>query len=157
MASGITNKGRYHLFECLKRSPSLPSTYYIAAITGDVVPDADTATFSELTEIAAGNGYTSGGIALSVDSTSEITGFDTLTQDDVNDRAVMEIEDIVWTASGGNIPSSGSGARYVVLTDDNVTVSSREVYAWFDLGTTITISNGQVKTLQNLALRALFA
>src|SRR5690606_19283105 len=110
---------------------------------------ADTDTLDDLDEIAAGNGYTSGGIQINRDSTD----FDTWTEDDVNDRAIIQLKDLVWTASGGTLPASGNGARYAVLTDDDETVADREVYAFWDLGSERTVSDGQTLTLQDLELR----
>jgi len=112
-------------------------------------PTADINTKSELTEIATGNGYTAGGISLNRDATD----FDVLTEDDTNDRALIQIKDLVWTASGGNLPASGNGARYAILTDDNVTLGSREVWTYFDLVSDRTVSTGQTLTLTNCELR----
>lgn len=121
-------------------------------------PGVDTNTLSELSEIAAGNGYTSGGVALSRDS----SGFPTLTEDDTNNRADLVAANGVYTASGGPIPASGAGAAYEVITDDNVTVGNREVLQVSDLngitghpmGTTHSVSAGQSFTVQSVTIRA---
>lgn len=147
--AGFTNKGKNHLLDQVFRNVTEKTNYYVALVTSAVAPTADTNTLSELTEIAAGNGYTTGGIQLARNSTD----FDSLTENDTNDRGEIQIKDLVWTASGGNLPASGSGARYAVLTDDNVTVGSREVYAWWDLSSDRTISTGQTLTLQNCEMR----
>lgn len=68
--------------------------------------------------------------------------------------ALVQIKDVSWTASGGSIPSSGSGARYAVLTDDNATVGNREVLAYWDLTSDRTVSDGQTLTLQDLEIDA---
>ena len=103
-----------------------------------------------MTEIAAGNGYTTGGISLNRDATD----FDVLTEDDSGDRGFIQVKNVVWTASGGNLPASGNGARWAVLLDDNGTVGSREVYAYWDLSSDRTVSVGQTLTLIDLELRA---
>ena len=72
---------------------------------------------------------------------------------DANDRGELQIRDFVWTASGGPIPASGLGALYMVLTDDNATVASREVYCYFSLGSARTVSSGQTLTIQNAEMR----
>ncbi len=149
MASGWTNKGAFQAFGMVFRNGTEPTAFFLGLVTSAVAPTADTNTFSELTEIAAGNGYTSGGISIARDATD----FDVLTEDDTNDRAFVQIKDTVWTASGGSLPGSGSGARYAVLLDDNVTVGSREVYAYFDLVSDRSVSVGQSLTLQNCELR----
>lgn len=148
MASGWTNKGKAHVLGIVFRNVAEKTNYYIALVTSASAPTADTNTLSQLTEITAGNGYTTGGYQLTAGSTD----FDTLTEDDSGDKGAVLIKDIVWTASGGSIPGSGSGARYAVLVDNNATVGSREVYAWFDLTSDRTVSTGQTLTLQDLEL-----
>lgn len=148
MASGFTNRGKKLMGEAFFRGGTLPATFYMALVTSAAVPTADTNTLSELTEIAAGNGYTSGGLA--VDNTG--TDFDVSTEDDATDKHYLQIKDLVWTASGGSLPGSGNGARYAVLVDDNVTVGSRQVIAYFDLVSDRSVSVGQTLTLQNCQL-----
>ncbi len=148
MASVVTNKGKVQRLRGMQGIAE-PTNFFVALVTNAVAPVADTNTLSELTEIAAGNGYSSGGISL----TKNATDFDVLTEDDTNDRAFIQIKDLVWTASGGPIPASGSGASFAVLTDDNVTVGSREVYVSWDLGGARTVSDGQSLTLQDCELR----
>lgn len=121
-------------------------------------PGVDTNTLSELTEIAAGNGYTTGGIALTRDS----SGFPTSTEDDTNDRHDLVAANGVYTASGGPIPASGAGAAYEVITDDNATVGNRDVLVVNDLngisghpaGTEHSVSAGQSFTVQSATIRA---
>lgn len=147
--AGWTNKGKFRLLGRGYQGVALPTNYYVALVTSATAPDADTNTLSQLTEIAAGNGYTSGGISLSKNSTD----FDVLTEDDTNDRGLIQIKDLVWTASGGTLPGSGSGARYAVLTDDNATVGSREVYHFWSLVSDRSVSDTQTLTLQNCEIR----
>jgi hypothetical protein len=148
MASGWTNKGKAHVLGVTFRNATEKTNYYIALVTSAAAPTADTNTLSQLTEIANGNGYTTGGYSLTPNSTD----FDTLTEDDSGDKGLVQVKDVVWTASGGTLPASGSGARYAVLIDDNGTVGSREVYAWWDLTSDRSVSSGQTLTLQNLEL-----
>jgi hypothetical protein len=147
--AGWTNRGKYRNLQAFYRNTSIPTNLYVALCTSATTPTADTNTLSDLTQIAIGNGYTSGGYSLSRNSTD----WDTLTEDDTNDRALVQAKDIVWTASGGNLPASGSGARWAVLTDDNVTVGSRDVLHFWDLSADRTVSDTQTFTLQNLEIR----
>lgn len=147
---GYTNRGKFLELGFAYRGTALPTNYFVALVTSAVAPTADTNTFGELTQIAIGNGYVTGGISL----TPNATDFDVYTEDDGTDIANVQIRDLVWTASGGSIPGSGSGARWAVLTDDNVTVASRQVLAYWDLVSDRTVSTGQTLTLQNLELRA---
>lgn len=147
--AGFTNRGKKLLLEEMFRNPTEFTNFYVALCTSATAPTADTNTLSELTQIASGNGYTANGIQLSRNSTD----FDTLTEDDTGDLAKILIKDLVWTASGGNLPASGGGARYAVLTDDNATAGSRQILAFWDLGSDRTVSDTQTLTLQDCELR----
>lgn len=149
MANGMTNKGKYKLLGWAFRGTTIPTNFYLALVTSAVAPTVDINTLGELTEIADTQGYTEGGYQL----TPGGTDFDVWTEDDENDRALVQLKDIAWTADGGNLPESGDGARYAVLTDDNVTVGSREVYDWWDLISDRTVSDGQSLTLQDAEIR----
>lgn len=149
MASGWTNKGKATILAHCFRGVALPTNWYVALVTNAVAPTADTNTLSELTQIANGNGYTTNGISL----TKNTTDFDVLTEDDTGDLALLQIKDLVWTASGGTIPASGTGAYHAVLTDDNATAGSRLVYFFWDLTGPISVSSGQPLTLQNCEVR----
>lgn len=144
--AGITNRGKYNM---LNRAFRDGSTYNMALLTNDTPPTADSNTLADVSEIAAGTGYTSGGASL----TGNATDFDVLTEDDVNDRALIQVKDVVFTASGGNIPTSGNGARWCALTGDNVTVSARELEAYGDLSSDRTVSDGQSLTIQDFEIR----
>ena len=146
---GMTNKGKYRLLGWAFRGDTIPTNFYVALVTSAVAPTEDTNTFTELTEIADTQGYTTGGYQLTPGSTD----FDVHTEDDSGDRGLVQIKDIVWTASGGSIPASGDGARYAVLLDDNATVANREVLAYWDLVSDRSVSDGQTLTLQNCELR----
>lgn len=145
--AGVTNKGKYAMLGLFTRATApVTSTFYLALVKS--TPDADDNTMSDLTEIATGNGYTSGGTAISRNSTD----FDVLTEDDANDKALAQIKDITWTASGGTLPSDGNGATHAVLTDDNATVGSRNVYTYHSLTSARVVSDGQALTLQNIEI-----
>jgi len=149
MAVGWTNRGKYSALSWLFRGGTIPTNFYVALVTSAVAPTCDINTFGELTEIAAGNGYTTGGYQLTPNSTD----FDVINEDDSNDLAKIQVKDVVWTASGGSIPDSGDGARYAVLLDDNETVGSRLVLAYWDLVSDRSVSDGQSLTLQDCELR----
>lgn len=145
---GWTNKGKRRILEWALRGGTIPTTFYVALFTSAVAPTVDTNTKSELTEIASGNGYTTGGIAVNNDSTD----FDTLTEDDTLNKAFVQIKDLIWTASGGSIPASGSPALYACLTDDNATQDSREILVWWDLETGYSATVGNTIRLPNLEI-----
>lgn len=146
--TGFTNKGKAFLLKYL-RGVAIPANLYVALVTAATPPTADTNVLGDLTQITAGNGYTDGGFQLTPDTTD----FDTLTENDTDDRGEVKIKDVAWTAAGGPIPSAGSPARYAVLTDDNGTIASREVLFWWDLGADVQVSATQIITLIDLEIR----
>lgn len=143
--AGMTNRGKYLLLGRTFRGTTIPANFYVALVTSAAAPTADTNVLGDLTQIATGNGYTDGGYQLAPGATD----FDVFTEDDTNDKALIQLKDITWTASGGNLPASGGGARYAVLTDDNLTVASRQVEDYWDLSADRTVSSGQSLTLQD--------
>lgn len=147
--AGWTNKGKYKLLGWALRAETPPTNLFMALFTSAVAPGPDTNTKGQLTEIAAGNGYTAGGIQLSRNSTD----FDVWTEDDANDRGLLQLKDLTWTAAGGPIPASGSGARHAALTDDNGTQGSREIYHYFDLTSDRTVTDTQDLTLQDTEIQ----
>ena len=145
---GFTNRGLYRILGIICRAETAPTNFYVALVTDATAPGPDTNVLSDLTEIAAGNGYATGGYQLSRNSTD----FDVWAEDDTDDEASMQVKDVAWTASGGAIPDSGSGARYAVFLDDDGTVANREVWAYWDLSSARSVSSGQTLTLQDLEL-----
>lgn len=146
----MTNKGKRDLLQHeFIRTESLPTNYYVALVTDSGSPGDDTNLMSDLTEVPNGNGYTSGGIQL----TPGATDFDTITEDDENDRGEIKIKDLTFLATGGAIPISGDPVHYAVLTDDNVTPASRKILDTWDLGTDIIIAENNSLVLQDLTIR----
>ena len=145
MPSGITNRGAANMLAVVFRGASAPANFNFMLATNASAPTADTNVMSELTEVTGGTGYTSGGQSVARNSTD----FDTLSEVDASDWALTQLKDFAWTASGGSI----SNIRYPVLGDANGTVGSREIWAGWDLGSTITLTTGQTLTLQNAELK----
>lgn len=152
MASGITNKGLASILKSAfqNQTTTPPAAYYLALVKSTATLSYDTNTWSDISahEIAAGNGYTSGGQSF----TANTTDFATLTEDDTNDLGSITLKDVTWAASGGTIPSSGDGARYLVLLDNNGTPASRIVLAWWDLGTDRSAGSGTNLTVAGAKL-----
>lgn len=148
MASFMTNRGAYLMADTYFRGASAPTTFYLALLTNDTPPTTDSNTLGDVSEIATGNGYSSGGIAVARSS----AGFDGLTQDDTNNLAELIMVAKAYTASGGSLPASGNGARWAALTDDNATVNSRQILAVFDLTSDRSVSDTQALTVDNSEL-----
>jgi hypothetical protein len=128
MASGWTNRGRYSCLATYFQGAAIAgSAFAIFLATSAAPPTADSNVKTDVTEIATGTGYSAGGLNVARDATD----FDVITEDDANDKALIQLKDQVWTAAAGSIPNSGNGARWALLTDRNATVGSRLILAWF--------------------------
>lgn len=151
--AGFTNRGALRFLEMVLRQTydggAIPANFYVAFVTGAAVPDEDTKLFSELTEITAGNGYTTGGISLTPGSTD----FDVLAADDVLEEAQVQAKDVGVQATGGTIPAAGAGASYAVFLNDDAVVADREVLAYWSLGVAREAAVGQFFTLQDLTFK----
>lgn len=137
--AGFTNRGKKRLIDMVFRAQSTPTNLYLALVTATTAPNADTNVLSDLEEIASGNGYSAGGISLSRNTTD----FPNLSEDDTNNWATIDIKALTLTPSGGPVPASGGAARYAVLLDDNGTPANRDVLAYFDLGGSKSVGDGQ--------------
>lgn len=157
MASVTSNRSKYSLLGTyfLNDADTTPPGFAIALITAggvgtsDAAPVAPTAsnclTWNDCAqnEIPAGNGYVSGGIQLPRDNTA----WTSFVEDDANNRALVGLRNISWTAAGGNLPISGGGAAYAVLMD---TSPAKNVVMVLDLGGSRTVSDTQQLILQNV-------
>lgn len=146
MASFLTNRGKKIMQESFWQNTNVPTAFKLALITSAAVPTVDTDLFSELTEIAGGNGYTTGGIAVARNTTDFIN----LAEDDGANLARIFLASKAWTASGGPIPASGNAAAWAILKTDEATP---QVVACLDLGGAISVSATQSITIANTELQ----
>ncbi len=149
MASVFTNRGLYLILGEYFRAAAAPAAFYCPLFTAATAPTVDTNVVGDLTQIATGDGYSDGGPS----KARSAVGFDVWTEDDTNDRALVQVSDVVYTASGGPIPASGSGASWMGISDDNATVANRQLLGVFDLVSPRTVSDGQTLTIQDSEFR----
>lgn len=142
--NGLTLRGLRRLLGIGFQGATPPTKFYLALIQAAPAPSALTTVMSGLTQVANGNGYVSGGVALNRDAVD----FDVLTEDTTGLTVYMQIRDVSWTASGGSIAS----AAYAVLTDDHATINSREVWAYWPFGAARTITVGRTLPLADLEI-----
>ena len=104
------------------------------AVLSLVAPvQATSALLADITQIANGNGYTTGGVTLaSVTYTESGAG---------TGIWVFTCADFLWTASGGSI----ADFRYVVIYDD--TAAGDPLVLYIDYGATLTITSGNTFTV----------
>lgn len=96
----------------------------------NVAPVATNTVKTDLTEIAAGNGYTAGGIAIANQSYAQAGGVAKLLGDDVT-----------ITASGGSI----GPFQWAVLYND--TALNKELIGFWDYGSAQTLADGEAVTV----------
>lgn len=128
-----TNRGAYRLLATVLLG-ELPGTFSFPLFTSATTPTVDTNVKADLTEIATGNGYSSNGPTKARSS----GGWDTVNQDNTNDRANIDTNgDPTVTASGGSVPASGGAARYSGLR-----ASNNDMITYIDLGADKSVTTG---------------
>lgn len=91
----------------------------------NVAPTATNAVKTDITDIAAGNGYVAGGTAATLSSSGQTAGLYTL-----------KLNNVTFTASAGNIATF----RYAVLY--NSTAASGNLIGWYDYGVAQIVTSG---------------
>ena len=95
-----------------------------------VAPIAANALKADLTDIAAGNGYSAGGTATVQTSSAQVAG-----------TYKLVTGNVVFTASGGAI----ANFRYVTVYND--TAAGKPLVAFYDYGSTVTLNSGDTFTV----------
>jgi predicted Zn-dependent protease len=93
----------------------------------NTAPVAANGVKADITEIAAGNGYTAGGQTVTINTSSQTGGAYT--------AAVNQT--LTWTATGGSI----AALRYAVMYND--TAASKNLVGWWDYGSSVTPAVGE--------------
>lgn len=96
----------------------------------NTAPTAANTVLTDITQIAAANGYTAGGLATTV-TLSETAGVTT-----------VQGTQLVFTAAGGAMGTF----RYYVLYNDTATSPLDALIAWFDHGTAVTLADTETFT-----------
>ena len=99
----------------------------------NTIPVAANVQYSDIsgTELAGGNGYTTGGASATLTSSTQSGGLY---------KYIAALANPTWTATG----SMGS-FRYIVSYD--VTASTKYLIGWWDYGSSITLSSGNSFTI----------
>lgn len=97
----------------------------------NTAPAATNTIYGNITEIAAGNGYTAGGDALTNPAGTRSGGTVTFAADQN-----------VWTGSGAGMATF----QYVVLYDDTPSSPVDPLIGWWDHGSGITLNSGDTFT-----------
>lgn len=101
----------------------------LKVVLTNTIPVATNTQLSNLTQIANGNGYTTGGSAATLVSSSQTSGLYTL-----------KLNNVVFTASGAVGPF-----QYAALYND--TATNDELIGWWDYGSAVTLASGDTFTV----------
>lgn len=107
------------------------STHVFKVALSNTAPSASNAVLADITQIANGNGYTTGGTTTTV-ATSESAGTVTVTGTQV-----------VFTASG-----SMATFRYVILYNDTQTSPADPLVAYWDYGSAVSLADSETFTVR---------
>ncbi len=129
------NKFNIFVEDLAEKIHSLAADSLKVALTNSA-PVATNTILANITQIANGNGYTTGGTAASITSSGQSSG-----------TYKLVLADVVFTASGGSI----GPFRYTVLYNDTPTSNSQGANAdplilWWDYGSSITLLTGETFT-----------
>lgn len=122
------NKFNVFVKDLIDKKHNFSSDTFKVCLT-NTPPTAANALLADITQIAAGNGYVSGGNTMTI--SDSLTG----------GVAKVTGANVVFTASGGTI----GPFRYAVLY--NSTAVGGPLIAWFDYGSSVTLNNTETLTV----------
>lgn len=102
----------------------------IKVALSNTAPSASNTQLSNITQISAGNGYTTGGTATTITSSAQTSG-----------TYKLVITDVVFTASGGSI----GPFQYAIVYND--TSTNDLLIGWYDYGSAITLADTETFTV----------
>lgn len=130
MATSTYNKFQDFSEQLSKGVHNFGTHTFKVALT-NTAPVATNTILSDITQVAAGNGYTTGGNTTTI-TVSETSGTTTVSGTEV-----------VFTATG----AMGT-FRYAVLYNDSATSPLDALIAWFDYGSAISLTSGETFTVR---------
>ncbi len=107
------------------------STDIFKVMLSNTAPVATNSVKTNLTEIAAGNGYTAGGNTVTIATSSQTGGT----------YSAVASGNVVFTAAGGPI----GPFRYVAVYND--TATNDELVGWLDYGSAVTLADAETFTV----------
>jgi hypothetical protein len=131
------NKFNQFTLDVLEARHNFVSHVFKVALS-NTLPVATNTVLSDITQIAAGNGYAAGGSATAI--IASISG----------GTAKISGADVVFTAAGGSI----GPVRYAVLYNDSAV--GDPLIAWWDYGTSITLAPTEQLTVRFDAVNGIF-
>ena len=108
------------------------TTHVLKVALSNTAPSSANAVLADITQVANGNGYTTGGVSVGTITGAQTSGTFKLTGG----------TDPVWTASG-----DGFTARYAVIYNDTPTSPADPLIGWWDYGSSVTLAAGETFTV----------
>lgn len=108
------------------------TTHVLRVALTNTAPTSANTVLANITQVANGNGYTTGGISVGTITGAQTGGTFQLTGG----------TDPVWTATG-----AGFTARYAVLYNDTPTSPADPLIGWWDYGSSVTLAAGETFTV----------
>jgi uncharacterized protein (DUF2252 family) len=108
-------------------------THSFKVLLCNTAPVSTNSVKADLTEISAGNGYTAGGNAAALTSSSQSSGT----------YKLVLADPATWTASGGSI----GPFRYAVLYNDTPASPADPLIGYWDYGSAVTLAAGETFTV----------
>ena len=130
MATSAFNKFQDFSDQLIRGVHDFDAHTFKVALTNSA-PVATNTILANITQIANGNGYTTGGTATTI-TVSETTGTTT-----------VQGTEVVFTASGAMGPF-----QYAVLYNDTATSPADALIGWFDYGAAISLTAGETFTVR---------
>lgn len=106
----------------------------------NTAPVAGNTVKANITEISAGNGYTAGGTATTISTTT------------ASGTAKVSGTNVVFTAAGGAV----GPFRYAVLYNDTQSSPAKPLISWWDYGSSITLADTETLTVSFDATNGIF-
>jgi len=125
------NKFQQFVEDLAKKVHNLSSDS-LRVMLSNSAPVATNTIKANLTDIAAGNGYTAGGNTPTISSCAQTTG-----------TLKLVLADTVFTAAGGTI----GPFRYVILWNDTPAGPVDPLIGWWDYGSSITLNDTETFTV----------
>lgn len=126
------NKFSQFVEDLCKKVHNVDSDTLKIMLVNSPAPIASNSIKSSLTEISAANGYVAGGNTAVFSSGVQTSG-----------TFKLIVADVTFTASGGSF----GPFQYACLYNDTPTSPAKPLIAWWDYGTSITVTNGNSFTV----------
>jgi hypothetical protein len=108
------------------------TTHVLKVALTNTAPTAANAVIADITQVANGNGYTTGGATVGTITGAQSSGT----------MKVTGGTDPVFTATGAVGPF-----RYAVLYNDTPTSPAKPLIGWWDYGSSVTLATGETFTV----------